>query len=117
MLVSVPVKYLRISGYVKKNKKNRDKGRNEERETEEKLQRHEKMSGLGMVTRACSTFHADTACPSCKIKRIHGALCRDQNSQAVRGIFLLPFRFRTKLATATVYIAFNIGPRGDVKAR
>lgn len=49
------------------------------------------MSGLEMVTRACSTFHADTACPSCKIKLVHDALCRDQNSQAVRSIFYSHF--------------------------
>lgn len=70
--------------------KKRDKGRKEERKTEKELQRHGKMSGLGMAVRAYSTFHADTACPPCKIKRVHGALCHDRNSQAVHAVFFIP---------------------------
>lgn len=58
-----------------------------------------------MAMRACSTFHADTACPPCKIKCVHGALCCDQNSQPVYDIFFLPFRSRTKLAATISFIS------------
>jgi hypothetical protein len=75
------------------------------------------MFRLETATRACSISHTDTACPPCKIKRIHRALCRDRNSQAGYGIFYSPFHFRIKLVATAVYIAFNIGLYDNVKTR
>jgi len=84
---------------------------------EKELQRQlGKMSGLGMAMRACSTFHADTACPPCKIKRVHGALCHDRNSQAIHDVFLFSFLASVpNWPASTVYIAFNIDSHGELK--
>lgn len=95
----------------KKLKKNEIKEGRRGTQNEKELQRHGKMSGVKMATRACSTFHADTACPPCKIKCVHGALCCDQNSQLVYDIFFSPISLPYQIGRYyTVYIAFNIGP-------
>jgi len=114
------VKYLRISGYVKK-KKNGKKGTKEEKRNAKRRKSCKGSSGKCLAEEwLCERVllsTADTACPPCKIKRVHGALCHDQNSQAVHDIFYSHFASVPNWPASTVYIAFNIGPRGDIKTR